>query len=132
MRPAASVANTDRPTAPPTWTVVLTRPDARPASCGVAEDIASDIKDGKLIPAPTPKRSAGGRTSSRYDACTGVRAKSSRPAVISARLATTVARAPSRALIGAASFRDIAPITMLVGRKANPTPSASYPSTCWR
>ena len=42
MCSVASVARTARPIAPPTWTVVLTRPEASPASLGVAPDIASD------------------------------------------------------------------------------------------
>ena len=44
MRSDATVASTARPIAPPTCTVVLTRPEARPESLRVAPDIASVIK----------------------------------------------------------------------------------------
>ena len=56
MRSVASVASTARPIAPPTCTVVLTRPEARPESSGVAPDIASVISAGKARPAPRPIR----------------------------------------------------------------------------
>ena len=41
VRVAANVARSAKPIAPPTWAEVLTRPEASPASCGVAPDIAS-------------------------------------------------------------------------------------------
>ena len=63
VRSVASVASTARPIAPPTWTLVLTRPEARPESLGVAPDIASVISDGKPRPAPRPIRTIGGRMS---------------------------------------------------------------------
>ena len=65
MRSVASVASTARPIAPPTWALVLTRPEARPASSGVAPDIASVISDGKEMPTPTPISSIGGSRSAR-------------------------------------------------------------------
>ena len=40
VRSVASVARTARPTAPPTCTLVLTRPEASPASCGETPIIA--------------------------------------------------------------------------------------------
>ena len=63
MRVAASVATTASPSAPPTCTVVLTRPDARPASLGVAPDIASFISAGNALPMPAPIRIIVGRMS---------------------------------------------------------------------
>jgi hypothetical protein len=60
---ADSVASTARPSAPPTCTVVLTRPEARPASLGSTPDIDSVISDGKQTPAPAPSRTITGRTS---------------------------------------------------------------------
>jgi hypothetical protein len=63
VRSVASVASTARPIAPPTWTVVLTKPEARPESLGVAPDIASVISAGKARPAPAPSSSITGATS---------------------------------------------------------------------
>jgi hypothetical protein len=59
----ASVARTARPIAPPICTVALTRPEARPASCGVAPDIASVMSAGKLTPAPRPISTIAGTMS---------------------------------------------------------------------
>jgi hypothetical protein len=63
VRSVASVARIARPIAPPTWTLVFTRPEARPESSGVAPDIASVISDGKPSPAPKPIRAVGGSRS---------------------------------------------------------------------
>ena len=54
VRELESVASTDSPSAPPTCWVVLTSPETRPESSGVAVDIASVISDGNAIPAPIP------------------------------------------------------------------------------
>ncbi len=56
-----SVASTARPSAPPTCAVVLTRPEARPASSWVAPDIASVISAGKDAAEPMPSRSIDGQ-----------------------------------------------------------------------
>jgi hypothetical protein len=64
VRSVASVASTASPIAPPTCTLVLTRPDASPESLGVAPDIASPISDGKPRPAPMPIRTIAGAMSS--------------------------------------------------------------------
>ena len=63
MRSVAKVASTARPIAPPTCTVVLTRPDASPESLSVAPDIASVISAGKPSPAPTPMSTIDGSRS---------------------------------------------------------------------
>ena len=63
VRSVASVASTASPIAPPTWMVVLTRPEASPASLWVAPDIASVISAGNARPAPAPSSSITGRTS---------------------------------------------------------------------
>ena len=63
LRSVARVASTARPIAPPTCSVVLTRPDASPASLWVAPDIASVISAGKARPAPVPSSSITGITS---------------------------------------------------------------------
>ena len=65
VRPVASVASTARPIAPPTWTVVLTRPDARPASLGVAPDIASVISAGKREARAEAEQHLTGKTSAQ-------------------------------------------------------------------
>ena len=65
VRSVEIVASRARPIAPPTWPVVFTRPDARPASLGVAPDIASIIRAGKATPAPAPKMIIVGNTSTR-------------------------------------------------------------------
>ncbi len=57
-----SVASTASPSAPPTCAVVLTRPEARPASCGSTPDIARFISAGKHMPAPMPSSSIEGIT----------------------------------------------------------------------
>ena len=62
LRVAERVARTARPKAPPTCAVVLTRPEARPASLCVAPDIASVISVGKAAPPPKPSRIITGRT----------------------------------------------------------------------
>ena len=62
LRVADSVASTARPSAPPTCAVVLTRPEARPASSWVAPDIASVISAGKQTPIPRPSMIITGRT----------------------------------------------------------------------
>ena len=49
----------------PTCTVVLTRPEASPASVGVAPDIASVISDGNDTAMPVPSRIITGSTSVR-------------------------------------------------------------------
>src|SRR4029450_8911635 len=53
-RAVASEAIAARPNAPPTWRVVFTSPDARPASLGVAPDIARLGSDGKGRPRAVP------------------------------------------------------------------------------
>ena len=63
MRVVESVASTARPSAPPTCWVVLTRPEASPASLGVAPDIAIVISAGKSRPAPVPISTIVGSTS---------------------------------------------------------------------
>src|SRR5439155_8808599 len=62
LRVVERVARTARPSAPPTCAVVLTRPEAKPASWGVAPDIASVISAGKQAPMPKPSRIMTGRT----------------------------------------------------------------------
>jgi len=59
VRCEASVARTARPIAPPTWTLVLTMPDASPESLGVAPEMASVINEGK----PRPISTMAGRMS---------------------------------------------------------------------
>ena len=81
MRSVDTVASTARPMAPPTCVVVLMRPEASPASLGVAPDIASIIRAGKARPAPMPSSSITGSTSTTQLPSTGARANSSRPAV---------------------------------------------------
>ena len=65
VRPLETVASTARPSAAPTWQVVLTSPEASPASSGRTPDIDSIIRAGKLIPTPAPMNSAEGITSTR-------------------------------------------------------------------
>src|SRR4028118_1995402 len=60
LRDADRVASTARPRAPPTCAVVLIRPEANPASPGVAPDIASVMSAGKQRPAPVPSRTITG------------------------------------------------------------------------
>ncbi len=57
-----NVASTASPSAPPTCAVVLTRPEARPASCGSTPDMATFISAGKQMPAPMPSSSIEGIT----------------------------------------------------------------------
>ena len=63
VRSLANVASSASPSAPPTCTVVLTRPDASPASLSVAPDIASVISEGAARPAPSPSSTMTGRMS---------------------------------------------------------------------
>ena len=63
VRLAETVASTASPIAPPTCADVLTRPEARPASSGVALDIASFMSAGNELPAPNPSRSICGSRS---------------------------------------------------------------------
>ena len=60
VRSVANVASTARPIAPPTWTLVLTSPEASPESLAVAPDIARVISDGNPSPAPSPNRIIAG------------------------------------------------------------------------
>jgi len=62
MIPAANISAGRLSSAPPTWAVVFTRPEARPASCAVALDMASVISAGKHRPAPVPISSVTGKT----------------------------------------------------------------------
>jgi hypothetical protein len=62
LRVVDSVASTASPSAPPTCAVVFTSPEARPASCGWAPDMATFISAGKHTPAPTPSSSIEGIT----------------------------------------------------------------------
>ena len=85
----ASVASTESPSAPPTCWLVLTRPETRPESSGVAVDIASVISDGNASPPPRPIASVAGSSCDRYVACVpGIR-KSTIPTATSAMLGTS-------------------------------------------
>jgi hypothetical protein len=103
----------------------LTRPEASPESLGVAPDIASIISDGKPRPAPAPIRTIGGMMSTTYDPSTGVRANSSSPAPMNTRLGISVASGPKRMFSGPERRSDITPMTIVDGRNARPTWSAS-------
>ena len=63
MRLVESVASTASPRAPPTCMVVLTRPEARPASSGFTPVIARVMIDGNESPAPIPTSTIAGSTS---------------------------------------------------------------------
>ena len=63
MRLVESVASTASPRAPPTCRVVLTRPEARPASSGRTPVIARVITEGNESPAPMPISTIAGSTS---------------------------------------------------------------------
>src|SRR3954464_9859788 len=102
--------------APPTCTLVLTSPEASPESSGVAPDMASVISDGKPSPAPAPIRTIGGSRAVTYEASTGVRANSSKPAPIATMLGISVALGPYLMVSGADRRNDIVPITIVVGR----------------
>ena len=65
MRSVESVASTASPIAPPTCMLVLTRPEARPESSGVAPDIARVMIAGKEEPMPTAISRNGGSRSVR-------------------------------------------------------------------
>jgi hypothetical protein len=45
--------------------LVLTTPEARPASCGRTPDIEIVVNDGNTSPAPAPSRTTTGSTSTR-------------------------------------------------------------------
>ena len=126
MRSLASVASTARPMAPPTCTLVLMRPDARPESLGVAPDIASAISDGKPRPAPMPMKIVAGITCVAYVASTGVQREEQQPEADRDQAhdaASPSGRSASSS--GPESFSDIVPITIVEGRKARPTSSGS-------
>ena len=72
--PRASRAPRDR-AHPPTCAVVLTSPEASPASSGVAPDIATFISAGNAIPAPMPSSSIEGSTSLEVAAVDAARAR---------------------------------------------------------
>ena len=81
VRSVASVASTARPIAPPTCTVVLTKPEASPESLGVAPDIASVISAGKARPgAGAEQQHHRQDVDRRSSPSTGARANSSSPA----------------------------------------------------
>jgi hypothetical protein len=61
VRDDDTVASTASPSAAPICVVVLTSPDASPASSGVAPDMATVISAGMAIPAPRPSSAALGR-----------------------------------------------------------------------
>lgn len=124
MRSEARVASTASPIAPPTWTLVLTSPEARPESSIVAPDIASVISDGKPSPAPAPIRIIGGTMSVMKSASTGVSANSSKPAPMKPRLGSSAAFGPNRIETRSETFSDMKPITTVAGRNAKPTSSA--------
>jgi hypothetical protein len=91
-----TVASTASASAPPTCAVVFTSPDASPASCGVAPDIARFISAGKQTPAPAPSSAIAGRRLLANAASAGACANSTRPATSSASPAITVLRVPKR------------------------------------
>lgn len=120
VRPAATVASTASPRAPPTWAVVFTSPDARPASSEATPPIATVISTGKASPAPAPIISMAGRMCSAYPPWTGTMANKVSAAPISTSPVSRVARAPNRVDSRSAYRTDTAPITDATGRKASP------------
>src|SRR6266566_2114491 len=96
LRVADRVASTASPSAAPTCVVVLTSPEARPASRWVAPDIARVASAGKDTPMPMPISSIAGSTSVRYLPCTGTRATRPSPAAIRTRPGTRMVLALKR------------------------------------
>ena len=119
------MASTARPTAPPTCAVVFTSPEARPASCAVAPDIASAMSAGKARPAPAPSRTITGSTCSTYSPWTGARVNMSSAAMTRTSPGRSVARAPKRPIRPAQARGESAPMMIVVGRNAAPVWSAS-------
>ncbi len=91
----------------------------------MAPDIARFISAGKPRPAPAPSRTIGGTRSGAKLPSTGVLANSSKPTPISTRLGISVARGPKRITRRSETRSDIAPMTIVAGRKARPTSSGS-------
>ena len=95
-------------------------------------DIATSSIGLNAIPAPMPSRVMLGRTSPRKPPSTGARANSARPAADSSSPVTRGGLVPHRMTSLADSPREKTPMIRLAGRKARPTSSAPYPSTCCR
>ena len=120
------MASTARPSAPPIWAVVLTRPEASPASCGVALDMASVISAGKHRPAPVPISTVTGSTCTRNELpCAGARANRASPAAIRPRPGNSRVRAPNRITSRSVYRTDRTPMTTATGRNASPICSGS-------
>ena len=121
MRDVASVARIERPRAPPTCRVVLTRPEASPESLAVAPDMARTMSAGNDRPPPMPSNSIAGRRSATYSASTGARVSSASPPIMRVSPDTNTARAPKRVFSRAEKPSESVPIASATGRNASPT-----------
>jgi hypothetical protein len=73
------------------------------------------------IPAPTPRSSIPGSTSTTNDPATGARAKSARPTAAQTSPATSGARMPKRSTTRAEMPSEHAAMIRFDGRNARPT-----------
>src|SRR5215218_7831114 len=85
-----------RPRAPPIMKLVLTTPEARPASCGSTSPIAASRTGLNAIPAPRPSRTIAGRTWTTYSPPTGAKANSARLTATKPRPVARGTRMPIR------------------------------------
>ena len=129
MRRVEPVASTASPSAPPTWAVVLTSPEARPASSGCTSFMAASSIGLKAMPAPTPSNTIAGKTSTRKFPSTGARAKSASPEAAISKPAAKGPRIPQRTTMRADAPSDMKAMIRLPGRKERPTCMGVYPST---
>ena len=114
------------PSAPPTCAVVLTSPEARPASSGVAPDIASVMSEGNARPAPVPRSTIDGQDVGHVAAVDRRPREQQRARRRSARGPPAARRrAPKRVIRRSVYRTDSVPIMSVAGRKARPISRAS-------
>ena len=104
---------------------VLTTPDARPESSGVASDMARVIMAVNIRPAPTPNSTIAGRMSVRYCPSTGARVIRTSPTRTSASPGTSTVRGPNLVMRRSENPSDSVPMPTETGRNASPVWMAS-------
>ncbi len=131
MRWAARVARAARPTQPPSWRELLSRPEAIPASPGAMPVVAAATTGARTSPVPMLVTTDGPRTSVRKPPSGLMSANQARPAAATAAPGTSVARGPRVAVIRVAT-RVPATSPAEKGRNAAPVAAAPRPRTCCR
>ncbi|BCL23447.1 hypothetical protein GCM10017668_52900 [Streptomyces tuirus] len=123
-----TVVRMDRPSDPPTCCVVLSSPEAAPASCGATPETAVSVSVTKFSPMPKPNTSIGPRTPLTYELSELMSACQASPVIASAEPTSMKGLGPRT---GRNRWDRPAPsaITTVTGRKASPAWIGLYPST---